>query len=99
MNTTTDTYKELLETWGERMTPVLQLWGASSNYEHPAPYVKFLDLIGYTAREFGTTLYETGADHQLGHLELDMIADAIKCWAVRPGDVENMIDQIERLED
>lgn len=97
MNTTVDTYKELLETWGDRMTPVLELWGASSNYEHPTPYVKFLDLIGYSVENFGETLHDNPA--QLGHVELDMIADAIKCWVVRPTDVESMIDAMERLED
>jgi hypothetical protein len=93
---THDTYDDLLKLGGERLAPIVDLWQLSTNYEHPTPYVKFLDLIGYSEENFGTTLHEGVA---LGHLELGYIADAIKCWNVRPTDVENMIDTIERLAD
>jgi hypothetical protein len=99
METKNDSYAELLEIAGPKLAPIVELWQLSTNYEHPGPYVKFLDLIGYTTKHFGTTLYETGPGGVLGHLELDYIADALKCWAVRPTDVENIIDTIERVVD
>jgi hypothetical protein len=92
----TDTYDDLLKAGGERLAPVVDLWQLSTNYDHPTPYVKFLDLIGYSEENYGSTIYD---GPRLGFLELDYIADALKCWTVRPHDVENMIDRIERLVD
>lgn len=91
-----DTYTELLVKGGERLAPIVELWHLSTNYEHPTPYVKFLDLIGYSEENFGTTLHDGPT---LGHLELSYVAEALQCWVVRPTDVENMIDTIERLAD
>jgi hypothetical protein len=99
METTNDTYAELLEIAGPKLAPIVELWHLSTNYWASPPYVKFLDLIGYTTEHFGTTLYETGPNAKLGHTELDYIADALKCWAVRPVDAEALIDTIERMAD
>ena len=92
-----DWYSHLLETEGEKMAAILDLFQWSTNHEHPTPWVFFLDLIGYSEENFGQTLYEGTAIYG-SHIDLDYIADAIKCWAVRPDAVHNLIHKLELLE-
>lgn len=92
-----DWYSDLLKSEGEKMAAILDLFQWSTNHEHPTPWVFFLDLIGYSQDNFGATLYE-GTRIYGSHIDLDYIAEAIKCWTVRPDAVHNLIHKLELLE-
>ena len=95
-----DDFDSVLELAGERMAAIAELYQISTNYEFPGPYAFFLDLIGYSEENFGTRIYDyTQMTTQLQHLELDYLADALKCYAIRPHDVEAFINKLEMLED
>ena len=94
-----DDYDNLLEQAGERLAAIAELYQMSKNYEFPGPYIFFLDLIGYSEENFGERIYDySQMTTQLQHLELDHIADALKCHALRPHDVEAFINKLEMLE-
>lgn len=96
----TESTMEVLDAVDARLEPVADLYRWSANFEWPTPWALFLDLIGYTVENFGETLYnvkEHGSS-QLGYVELDYLADALKCYAVRPVDVEELIERLERCE-
>jgi hypothetical protein len=92
--------EETLSAADAKLAPIGDLYRWSENFEHPGPWVLFLDLIGYTVENYGETLYnvkEHGTS-QLGYLELDILADALKCYAVRPRDVEELVERLDRCE-
>jgi hypothetical protein len=55
------------------------------------PFNVFLDLIGYTQANFGETMVKDPSKF-CGFLELDLIADALKCYTERPHDVEEWLN-------
>lgn len=97
MNTMTE---ETLDAADQKLEPVVELYRWSTNYDWPTPWALFLDLTGYTLEHFGETLYEpANIQTQLGYVELDYLADALKCYAERPREVEELIEQLERVGD
>lgn len=84
-----------------RLDGVVTLYEWSQNFEWPTPWALFLDLIGYSVENFGESIYnikEQGSS-QLGCVELDYLADALKEYAVKPLAVEELIDTLERVGD
>lgn len=78
------------ETVPDYAEPVRDLWSWGLNYgwgDKGNPWPLFLDLIGYSAERFGTTL-AVGADSHLGYTEASLLADAMTAWADRPHEVE-----------
>jgi len=83
----------------EKLQPILALyrWSVGNEFGTPyKPFHLFLDLVGYTREQFGELIFRAEKHHQLhfGHLEMDYIADALKCWAERPIDSENYINKL-----
>ena len=83
----------------EKLQPILALyrWSVGNEFGTPyKPFHLFLDLVGYTLEQFGELIFRAEKHHQLhfGHLEMDYIADALKCWAERPIDSENYINKL-----
>jgi hypothetical protein len=94
-----DDFDSLRELAGERLAAIADLYYLSWNYDFPGPYIFFLDLIGYSEENFGTRIYDySKMTTQLQHSELDYLADALKCYALRPQDVEDFINKLEMLE-
>lgn len=94
-----DDFDSLRELAGDRLAAIAELYHLSWNYDFPGPYIFFLDLIGYSEENFGERIYDySQMTTQLQHLELDHIADALKCHALRPQDVEDFINKLEMLE-
>lgn len=83
----------------EQLQPILALyrWSVGSEFGTTyKPFHLFLDLAGYTLENFGELMFRAEKHHQLhfGHIEMDYIADALKCWAERPTDTENYINKL-----
>jgi hypothetical protein len=94
-------YYELLENPPALAEAVAKLWSWSSNYDYPSPSTFFLDLIGYSIEHTGepfTNMKQVTGSGLLGHLELDMIADALKEYAHRPQVVTAFIDDLTSAE-
>lgn len=91
-------YESVREYAGDRMAAIMDLYDWSKNHDHPSPWIFFLDLVGYSQDNFGETLYE-GKRIYGQHIDLDYLADALKCWAVRPNDARDLIAKIELMED
>ena len=74
----------------------------SLNYGHElgaTPYTVFLDLIGYSATEYGSPLSSLDNVHRvLGYMELDYLGDALKEYATNPQTVLDFIAQLLKLE-
>jgi hypothetical protein len=74
---------------------IARLWSWSENYDYPSPASFFLDLIGYSDKNYGEPLTNmTDVSRRLGYLELDMLADALKEYTDRPGDAEEYITRL-----
>lgn len=82
--------------WGQA-TIALANW-SRGNYDFDrSPYLLFLDLIGYSEEEYGTT-FISEPSKVLGYLEMDYLADALKEYATRPNDITNLIAKHAELE-
>jgi hypothetical protein len=89
---------ELLETPPDYAAHTNALYGWSLNYDTgKGPITLFLDLIGYSADNYGANLYDL-TNAPLGYLELDYLGDALKEYADRPGDVMAWIEQLLNAE-
>lgn len=83
-----------------RLDGVATLYEWSENFEWPSPWALFLDVIGYSAENFGETIFDVKEQgSKLGYVELDYLADALKEYAIKPRDVEELIDTLERVGD
>lgn len=76
---------------------VTDLWDWSTNYQFPTPASLFLDLIGYSADEFGAPLCSNGAPI-LGYLEHHLLAWALLAYAHRPDDVLERVGELLQQE-
>lgn len=82
-----------------QLQPILALYRWSYGNEFGSAYKPFhlyLDLVGWSREELGEILFRPEKHHQLhfGAIEMDYIADALKCWADRPTDSENYISKL-----
>jgi hypothetical protein len=95
-NVTNPKFWELLETPPDYAAHTNALYEWSLNYDAgKGPITLFLDLIGYSANEYGTNLFDLSEVHRsLGYLELDYLGDALKEYADRPGDVMAWLEQL-----
>ena len=81
---------ELLEANEARFPEITSLYEWSTNYEAgKTPFTLLIDLIGYTADNYGQNLYKF--DTPLGYLELDYLADAMKEYATIGADAYDYI--------
>lgn len=78
---------------------VERLYSWSSNHEGFKPFRKFLDLIGWSADEYGSNL-DSWADpaDSFGYMELGLLADALTEYANRPDDVRGFISELLEVE-
>lgn len=76
---------------------VTDLWDWSTNYQFPTPASLFLDLIGYSADEFGAPLCSDGAP-SLGYHEHHLLAWALLAYAHRPDDVLERVGELLQQE-
>lgn len=77
---------------------IRDLYSWSLNYDAGrGPFTLFLDLIGYSADEFGEPLYDLAAA-SLGYLELANLAAALTAYADRPHDVRDYVADLMEAE-
>lgn len=89
---------ELCENPPAGCADVADLYHWSTNYDAgKGPFTLFLDLIGYSDEHLGEPLYNL-RDASLGYVELDKLADALKQYADRPGDVREFVDALIEAE-
>lgn len=85
---------ELLEDPPAGCDAVADLWSWSTNYDAgKGPATLFLDLIGYSADEFGEPLYDM-KNASLGYVELGKLADALTAYSDRPHDVRAFVGRV-----
>lgn len=81
METQEMTLDQILEEEEARFPNAIALYQWSTNYEAgQTPFSLFLDLIGWSEENAGAPLYDL-TNPQLGYLELDLLADALKEYA------------------
>jgi hypothetical protein len=87
---------ELLETPPDYAKHTTALYEWSLNFDAgKGPITLFLDLIGYSANEYGAPLFDLSkVNETLGYIELDYLGDALKEYADRPGDVMAWLEQL-----
>jgi hypothetical protein len=95
-NVTNPKFWQLLETPPDYAAHTNALYEWSLNYDAgKGPITLFLDLIGYSANEYGINLFDLSEVHRsLGYLELDYLGDALKEYADRPGDVMAWLEKL-----
>lgn len=94
--TTLEQLEENAPSWASA-TVALANW-SRGNYEFDrSPYLLFLDLIGYSEEEYGTS-FISEPSKVLGYLEVDYLADALKEYATRPHDITDIIRKHDELE-
>lgn len=74
-------------------------WSMNYDLKTGTPYHLFLDLIGYSAENYGAPLFNlNNAQTVLGFMELDYLADALKEYASNPQAVLDFIQAIDEAE-
>jgi len=74
------------------------LYRWSTNYDAgTGPFALFLDLIGWSEEEGIGDVYDY-ANRNLGYVELDYLADALKEYADRPRDVSEYVNALMEAE-
>lgn len=88
----------LLEEAPKECEGVASLWSWSMNFEAgQGPATAFLDLIGYSADQFGENVY--GWDKiNMGYRELSELAGALEDYANNPQQVREYIDSLIEAE-
>jgi hypothetical protein len=83
MKTQEMTLEQVLEQGEGRFPHIVGLYQWSTNYEAgKTPFTLFIDLIGWSAEEYGSPLFDLSNVHRtLGYLELDYLGDALKEYA------------------
>lgn len=69
------------------------LFSWSQNFDFPSPASLFLDLIGYSANEYGEPLCQAGAP-TLGYIEHHRLGWALLAYAHRPSDVLERVTEL-----
>lgn len=89
------TVADLLEEAPSYAEAVADLYRWSTNYDYQTgtPYWAFLDLIGYSADEYGAAM--NPATFTLDYASAESFAAALNEWSVRPTDVIAFIDKIQ----
>lgn len=95
-----DKFWTLLETPPPGCSAVADLFHWSTNYDPGrGPSTLFLDLIGYSADEYGEALYRAEhGDYGLGYVECGKLAAALTEYADRPGDVRDFVSALIEAE-
>jgi len=80
-------------------TAGLTSWSMNYDLKTGTPYHIFLDLIGYSANEYGSNLFDYNNVHRvLGYMEMDYLGDALKEYANNPQAVLDFIESINEAE-
>jgi len=75
--------------------PVRDLWAWSLNCEHPTPAAIFADMVGVSEEWLGEGEILSGGNFsRLSYVELDYLANALKAYADRPGQVRHYVRQL-----
>jgi hypothetical protein len=102
MNDTKQTIWDLLESPKPSQEHTAGLISWSMNYDLPStgtPYLLFLDLIGYSAENYGQPLFNlANVQKVMGFMELDYLGDALKEYAENPQAVLDFIEAINNAE-
>jgi hypothetical protein len=99
-----DTKKDIWDILGDvkpsqEHTAGLISWSMNYDLKTGTPYHIFLDLIGYSANEYGLSLFDYNNVHRvLGFMELDYLGDALKEYADNPQAVLDLIGAIDEAE-
>ena len=73
---------------------VQDLYSWNLNYDAgTGPFVRFLDLIGWSEENFGENIANQDA-HDLGYVELDKLATALREYADRPHEVSAYVSTL-----
>jgi len=81
--TQSKTLEQVLEEGEERFPHITGLYQWSTNWNAgEGPMTLFLDLIGWSANEIGSPLFDLSNVHRtLGYMECDYLGDALKEYA------------------
>ena len=79
----------------EYLRPLATLVDWASNEVNPSTFAKFLDITGYSEEDFGKRMADSWTG---GYLEINYLADALKCYADSPSDVLDWVDEFLALE-
>lgn len=98
MTTTTGNIWEMLENPPKYAQHTADLFQWSLNFDHAErPFHLFLDLISWSVENYGDRLYNVGFGN-LGYMELDYLADALKEYADKPNEVTTYVDRLMQAE-
>lgn len=90
---------EFLELHDEtRFQDLAELGSLSMKFDfEDGPYLAFLDLIGYSQDNYGSTMYRWDTN-RMGYLELNYVADALKLYTIDPSGVLDWITELNELD-
>lgn len=83
----------MIEEAPDYVSNVADLYHWSFNYDAgEGPISLFLDLIGYSADEYGANIYQLEDASGLGYVELSKLGRALVEYADRPQDVREWVE-------
>jgi len=84
---------------GTPAQPIGTLYDWATNYEAGRnPFTLFLDLIGWSADEYGETLFQGDPSSVIGYVEAGQLGDALSAWADHPALVRDVVAALMRAE-
>lgn len=93
-----DVWSLLEEANSTPVEPIASLYHWSLNFDAgQTPFTAFLDIIGWSQEQYGDNLYDW-KNVQIGYMELDYLADALKFYADRPQEATDFFEKILELE-
>jgi hypothetical protein len=105
MNTKTETPKSVgALAWASDNSPtycegIESLYSWASNYPDMKPFRKFLDLVSYSAENYGSPLADWAEpSDSLGYVEMSKLGEALIEWANRPLDCEAFVSELLSVE-
>lgn len=84
------------DTAPDYVSGVASLYSWSANYVNATPFKVFLNLIGWSADQFGESLPVD--ESELGYHEIGLLAEALTEYANRPSDVMTWVSDLMTVE-
>lgn len=91
-------FHELIEDAPSYAKEIAELARFATNYDYQTgtPFLEFVDLIGLSYELYG--IKSNCAEFTIDSFSADYLADALKEWAVRPGDCEEFTTELLHAE-
>lgn len=94
MNTETKTIWDVIDNAPGKLEPIgdCVIWATNEDHEHGTCWLAFLDLIGWSAENYGERLNPD--DYRPGYVEIEKLAKALLCYSDHARDAWDHVTEL-----